>query len=58
MDESEEVPVDEPQLEDVIHGKPVDSLAKDGVCCQGELVFAQLFELCQCCILFHGVSSF
>ncbi|CAI5770456.1 domain-containing 1 isoform X1 [Podarcis lilfordi] len=34
VDESEEVPVDEPQLEDVIHGKPVDSLAKDGVCCQ------------------------
>ncbi|XP_053238390.1 FERM domain-containing protein 1 isoform X1 [Podarcis raffonei] len=34
VDESEEVPVDEPQLEDVIHGKPVDSFAKDGVCCQ------------------------
>ncbi|XP_033000095.1 FERM domain-containing protein 1 [Lacerta agilis] len=34
VDESEEVPVDEPQSEDVIHGKPVDSLANDGVCCQ------------------------
>ncbi|XP_061480391.1 FERM domain-containing protein 1 isoform X2 [Rhineura floridana] len=34
VDEPEEVSVDEPQLEDVRDRKSVDSLAKDGVCCQ------------------------
>lgn len=36
VNESEEVPVDDPQSEKDVNGKSVSSLALDKICCEGE----------------------
>lgn len=42
MDEPEEVPVDEPELEERGHEKPAGFHVEDGVCCQGEMVLSYI----------------